>query len=59
MKTLLVMFMVLVGVMVTSHADGGDGGGVIPLLKRHEIQVLLAAGFPPTGVADRVAREAG
>ncbi len=53
MKTLFVMFMVLVGVMVTPHADGGDGGGVIPLLKRHEIQVLLAAGFPPKGVAER------
>jgi len=32
---------------------GAESGNMFPMLKRHEIQVLLAAGFSPTEVAER------
>ncbi len=38
----------------TSSGGGSwDAGEMLPLLKRHEIQILLAAGFSPTEVAGR------
>ena len=39
--------------MPIQEAKGCNVEDVLPLLKRHEIQVLLAAGFPPTEVAQR------
>lgn len=52
--------MMMAAVMLTIGAvaaavggDGYDAGEMLPLLKRHEIQVLLAAGFTPTQVAER------
>ena len=59
MRFLIALIALVVAAMVTTPADAREAGEMLPLLKRHEIQVLLAAGFPPTGVAERVAREAG
>ena len=40
-------------VMPSGASKGRSVGDMIPLLKRHEIQVLLGAGFAPTDVAKR------
>lgn len=41
--------------VVMQPGAGWGSGDMFPLLKRHEIQVLLEAGFPPTEVAERAA----
>ena len=43
----------MMSALMTTTAASGDDGGVLPLLKRHEVQVLLRAGFPPKEVAAR------
>lgn len=52
------MFGLIVGILVaavvtTPQGRSWQSGEMIPLLKRHEIQVLLGAGFGPHEVADR------
>lgn len=54
MSTLIVTALMLIGMMVTTPADARDTGEMLPLLKRHEIQVLLAASFSPTQIAERL-----
>lgn len=50
--------LVVIGVMMVAMATvvgvGWEGGEMLPLLKRHEIQVLLSVGMPPTAIAERV-----
>lgn len=48
---LIVTFMATL--MPIQGSKGRNVGDVLPQLKRHEIQVLLDAGFPPTEVARR------
>lgn len=43
-----------IGTMATIGGGGCDAGEMLPLLKRHEIQVLLSVGIPPTKIAERV-----
>jgi transposase len=45
--------MMMVG-MATVLGGGCEAGEMLPLLKRHEIQILLSVGMPPTLVAERV-----
>lgn len=40
-------------VATRSRDEGCETGDMLPLLKRHEIQVLLSAGFGPQDVAER------
>ena len=48
------LFVTLMGaLMPIQSSKGRNEGDVIPLLKRHEIQVLLNAGFPTKDVAER------
>ena len=42
------------GAMATIGSEGCDAGEMLPLLKRHEIQVLLSVGIPPAQIAERV-----
>lgn len=42
------------GTMATIGSGGCDAGEMLPLLKRHEIQVLLSVGIPPVQIAERV-----
>lgn len=44
----------MVGTMATSGGGGCDAGEMLPLLKRHEIQILLSVGIPPAQIAERV-----
>ena len=44
----------LIATMMTKPADARDSGEMLPLLTRHEIQVLLAAKHSPTEIAARV-----
>jgi transposase len=44
---------IMATLMPMRGSKGSIEGDVLPLLKRHEIQVLLAAGFVPTDVARR------
>jgi transposase len=45
---------ILVAILVpTDRSSSWQAGDMIPLLKRHEIQVLLGAGFGPKEVAER------
>lgn len=51
---ILALVMAVMGALTgTMGWTGCDEGEVIPLLKRHEIQVLLAAGFSVRDVAER------
>jgi len=48
------LVLTLLGVLMPIRGlKGCDEGDMVPLLKRHEIQVLLDAGFTPTDVASR------
>ena len=49
----LLFVTIMVAVMPGGASKGRSVGDMIPLLKRHEIQVLLGAGFTPTDVARR------
>ena len=49
----LLMVTLLGALMPIRGPKGCDEGDMIPQLKRHEIQVLLDAGFTPTDVAKR------
>lgn len=42
------------GTMATIGSGGCDAGEMLPLLKRHEIQVLLSVGISPAQIAERV-----
>lgn len=42
------------GTMATNGGEGCDAVEMLPLLKRHEIQVLLSVGIPPAQIAERV-----
>ena len=54
-----VLIMAIMGAaMPTRGARTGNQEEMIPLLKRHEIQVLLKAGFAVTDVAKRSATSA-
>lgn len=54
MRFLIALIAFLVAAMVTTPADAREAGEMLPLLKRHEIQVLLAAKFSQADVARRV-----
>ena len=43
----------MIGAMVVDDSGGGEQGEMLPLLKRHEVQVLLEAGFSMVDVARR------
>ena len=45
---------VMMVAMATVIGVGCEVGEMLPLLKRHEIQILLSVGMPPTLVAERV-----
>lgn len=51
------IWVLLLAIMSAAMPTGGpkrcDDGEMVPLLKRHEIQVLLKAGFAPRDVAER------
>ncbi|MFN7698238.1 MAG: helix-turn-helix domain-containing protein, partial [Deltaproteobacteria bacterium] len=52
-----VMFAMIAMMMVGMATVGGSGceaGDMLPLLKRHEIQILLSVGMPLALVAERV-----
>ncbi len=51
----VLLMSIMVAFAPTSAAKGCDDGEMIPLLKRHEIQVLLKAGFTEVEVAERSA----
>lgn len=51
---MLVVIGVMMVAMATVLSSGWEGGEMLPLLKRHEIQVLLSVGMPPTAIAERV-----
>mgnify|MGYP000564821377 CR=1 FL=1 len=53
MRFLIALIAFLVAAMVTTPADAREAGEMLPLLKRHEIQVLLAAKFSQADVARR------
>jgi hypothetical protein len=39
--------------VAAKEAEGLEDEGMLPLLKRHEIQILLSIGMPPSAVAQR------
>ncbi len=49
----LLIVTIMATVMPSGASKGRSVGDMLPLLKRHEIQVLLGAGFAPTDVAKR------
>lgn len=51
---MLVVICVMIVAMATVTGVGWEGAEMLPLLKRHEIQVLLSVGMPPTAIAERV-----
>lgn len=44
----------MLGTVASGGRDGRDPGDMLPLLKRHEIQVLLSVAIPLTKIAERV-----
>jgi transposase len=49
----LLFVTIMAATMPSQGSKGRSVGDMLPLLKRHEIQVLLGAGFTPTDVARR------
>lgn len=49
----LIAWILVAAVAPTQRSGDWQSGEMIPLLKRHEIQVLLGAGFGPAEVAER------
>lgn len=43
----------MLGAVAAKGAEGREDEGMLPLLKRHEIQVLLSVGMPPSAIAQR------
>ena len=53
MMLAMVMAAMMHGTVASDGEDGRDAGEMLPLLKRHEIQVLLSVDLPLTTVAER------
>lgn len=53
MRFLIALIALVAAAMVTTPSEAREAGDVIPLLKRHEIQVLLEAKFSPAEIAAR------
>lgn len=51
---MFVMIAMMIAGMATTLGTGCDAAEMLPLLKRHEIQILLSVDMPPTLVAERV-----
>lgn len=51
---MLMTIAVMMVAMATVLGAGCESVEMLPLLKRHEIQILLSVGMPPTLIADRV-----
>lgn len=52
------LILAMMGMLMPKLADRCEQGEMIPLLKRHEIQVLLKAGFSVADVAERTSTSA-
>lgn len=52
------LILAMMGMLMPKLADRCEQGEMIPLLKRHEIQVLLKAGFSVVDVAERTSTSA-
>lgn len=53
MMLAMVMAAMMHGTVASGGKDGRDAGDMLPLLKRHEIQVLLSVDLPLTTIAER------
>ena len=51
---MFVMIAMMIAGMATTFGTGCESAEMLPLLKRHEIQILLSVDMPPTLVAERV-----
>jgi transposase len=54
MRILIALIGLLITTMLTPPADAREAGAMLPLLQRHEIQVLLSAKLSPAEIAQRV-----